>query len=38
MRDKRILDLFQIKTRFLRSAQLERDFTDPRRVFRLRHD
>jgi hypothetical protein len=29
MRDKRILDLFQIKNRFLRSAQLERDFTDP---------
>lgn len=29
MRDKRILDLFQIKTRFLRSAQLERDFYDP---------
>jgi hypothetical protein len=29
MRDKRVLDLFQIKTRFLRSAQLERDFADP---------
>jgi len=29
MRDKRLFDLFQIKTRFLRSAQLERDFTDP---------
>lgn len=29
MRDKRVADLFQIKTRFLRSAQLERDFSDP---------
>jgi hypothetical protein len=29
MREKRIADLFQIKTRFLRSAQLERDFNDP---------
>jgi hypothetical protein len=29
MRDKRIADIFQIKTRFLRSAQLERDFNDP---------
>ena len=29
MRDERIADLFQIKTRFLRSAQLERDFNDP---------
>jgi hypothetical protein len=29
MREKRILDLFQIKTRFLRSAHLERDFHDP---------
>lgn len=29
MREKRIADIFQIKTRFLRSAQLERDFSDP---------
>jgi hypothetical protein len=29
MREKRLLDLFQIKTRYLRSAQLERDFCDP---------
>lgn len=29
MPDKRILDIFQIKARFLRSAQLERDFDDP---------
>src|ERR1039458_10408922 len=29
MRDERIADLFQIKKRFLRSAQLERDFDDP---------
>src|ERR1039458_4822554 len=29
MRDERIADLFQIKKRFLRSAQLERDFNDP---------
>src|ERR1035438_10403090 len=29
MRDERVADLFQIKTRFLRSAQLERDFNDP---------
>lgn len=29
MPDKCIADLFQIQTRFLRSAQLERDFNDP---------
>src|ERR1700743_1042018 len=29
MGEKRISDLFDIKTRFLRSAQLERDFDDP---------
>jgi len=29
MRENHILDLFQIKTRFLRSAHLERDFCDP---------
>jgi len=29
MREKRIADIFQIKTRFLRSAQLERDFNNP---------
>ena len=30
MSDKRIADLLEIKTRFLRSAHLERDFHDPR--------
>src|SRR5229473_137714 len=29
MRDRKILDLFRIKNRFLRSAHLERDFRDP---------
>jgi hypothetical protein len=29
MGEKRVLDLFNIKARFLRSAQLERDFHDP---------
>jgi hypothetical protein len=29
MPEKRILDLFDIKSRFLRSVQLERDFRDP---------
>ena len=29
MAEKRIADLFDIKSRFLRSAHLERDFQDP---------
>ena len=29
MRDRRISDLFDLKSRFLRSVQLERDFRDP---------
>lgn len=29
MAEKRIVDLFEIKSRFLRSAHLERDFNDP---------
>jgi hypothetical protein len=29
MAEKRIIDLFQIGNRFLRSVQLERDFHDP---------
>ena len=29
MSDKRVAELFHIRTRFLRSAQLERDFQDP---------
>jgi len=29
MRDRRVIDLFDLKSRFLRSVQLERDFRDP---------